>query len=295
MNLKLFGGRANEFSTDESIEFKYVKAASCYYDAFPSRFLFPIAVVILSLSLLTSCSDSRTSSGVSHQKEKAENPEQDGDHGIAYSEDVSPNSPISRLLEGRPKDSKCNTKFTFTYRSGRKGLVPYHKLPRHKALAVTTNSGRLYAAWWWPSTAKAKAKALQGCRAYYGESCSIYDVNNNRCSSKTPNSTGVLRVVAPNGGETVTIGRPYTIKWNKGKAGGRILIWLARGTSVLRPAITSSTPNDGRFVWKVPSHLPPANTYRILVQSRQTPNMIDISDRYFRLVKRTTINSGSDR
>ena len=71
-------------------------------------------------------------------------------------------------------------------------------------------------------------------------------------------SAGTLKVTTPNGGEIWVRGKSYAIKWNKGTRGSTVQIRLLRsGTHYMwisgNPPYTSSTPNDGRFTWKIPS------------------------------------------
>jgi hypothetical protein len=85
-------------------------------------------------------------------------------------------------------------------------------------------------------------------------------------------ATGVrsITVVTPNGGETLTRGQPYVVRWTfKNAAGDTIKIVLFKGNtavSTLAKAKDIGTGGKGTFRRTLPNWLPPGNDYTIHVQ-----------------------------
>ncbi len=93
-------------------------------------------------------------------------------------------------------------------------------------------------------------------------------------------ATNTLKVIDPNGGQQLTVGKSYTVKWRKGNAGARVKLSLLKaGKPYL--VIDKQTANDGRFLWKIPNKVKAGSKYRIKILSIANPKVMDISDRTF--------------
>ena len=105
--------------------------------------------------------------------------------------------------------------------------------------------------------------------------------------SSSPWSAGTLKVTTPNGGQKWTTGKSYAVKWSKGSAGKYVRIRLLKSGKHYR-WITKKTPNDGRYVWKIPTTVATGSNYKIRLQPFSKTGY-DNSDRSF------SISSDSDK
>jgi len=105
-------------------------------------------------------------------------------------------------------------------------------------------------------------------------------------------SAGALKVTTPNVGQKWTTGKSYAIKWNKGSAGRYIRIRLLKSGKHYR-WITKKTPNDGRYVWKIPTSVVVSSNYKIRIQPHGKSGY-DNSDRSFSIVKGSSIALGNN-
>jgi len=97
-------------------------------------------------------------------------------------------------------------------------------------------------------------------------------------------STGTIRVISPNGGESWKIGTKQTITWTSlPNVGSKIKIQLSRDGGSTWKTIISSTPNDGFQAWKV--NQPITNQARIMVLSNSYPDVFDINDANFTITR----------
>ena len=71
-----------------------------------------------------------------------------------------------------------------------------------------------------------------------------------------------ISVDYPNGGETLTKGENYTIRWSSSNVSGDVLIHLYRGSSY-HSTIAASTTNDGRYSYTFPESLSDRSDYNI--------------------------------
>ncbi len=100
--------------------------------------------------------------------------------------------------------------------------------------------------------------------------------------------TTSLRIVTPNGGETLTPGQTYTIRWastNTALSGQQVSINLRQGMKT-EPVATIATniANQGSFDWTVPASVVAGTDYRIALFTRDPNNgrfVYDRSDAYF--------------
>lgn len=96
-----------------------------------------------------------------------------------------------------------------------------------------------------------------------------------------------LTLVAPNGGETWTVGPPGMIQWTSFNHSGNVQIDLSRDGGASFSTIISSTPDDGMEFWPVS---PPASTQaRIRIASLTFPYVSDTSNSNFSIVQQPTI------
>ncbi len=80
-------------------------------------------------------------------------------------------------------------------------------------------------------------------------------------------------------GITWNLGSVQQIRW-QGFDAPKVKLELMSGWSVER-VISSATPNDGLFTWKVPANVPPAANYKIRVTGTTGPWQQDVSDNNF--------------
>ena len=99
-------------------------------------------------------------------------------------------------------------------------------------------------------------------------------------------AAGTLKVKAPNGGESWTLGTKYTIKWNTGNAGNRVKIELLKSGKTYK-TVKAKTKNDGKFRWKIPSSTKASKKYTIRISSITDDSILDSSNKKF------TIKSGN--
>ncbi len=91
--------------------------------------------------------------------------------------------------------------------------------------------------------------AAQNC---LGKSCTTYPLAPFTITAATTPSAGIS-VISPNGGETLTQGQPFTIKWNpNGDPASYVGLNLANQSGVPILGI-GNVPNTGSYVWNVPS------------------------------------------
>lgn len=105
-------------------------------------------------------------------------------------------------------------------------------------------------------------------------------------------SAGTLKVTTPNGGQKWTTGKSYAVKWNKGSAGKYVRIRLLKSGRHYR-WITKKTPNDGRYVWKIPTSVVASSNYKIRIQPHGKSGY-DNSDRSFSISKSRLIILGNN-
>jgi hypothetical protein len=105
-------------------------------------------------------------------------------------------------------------------------------------------------------------------------------------------SAGTLKVTTPNGGQKWTAGKSYALKWSKGNAGKYIRIRLLKSGRHYR-WITKKTPNDGRYVWKIPTSVVASSNYKIRIQP-YSKSGYDNSDRSFSISRSKILVLGNN-
>ena len=100
---------------------------------------------------------------------------------------------------------------------------------------------------------------------------------------KVVSSISSITVTSPNGGEKWARGTIHVIKWSSmGNPGLFVKIQLYKG-GVLKSTISSSTPNDGSYSWKVPTNQMLGTDYKIKITSTSNSIYNDLSNNNFRI------------
>ena len=112
-------------------------------------------------------------------------------------------------------------------------------------------------------------------------------------TGNTAVSAGSLKVTAPNGGESWSTGKKYTIKWKKANGGKNVKIELLRSGKVYK-TVSAKTKNDGTHRWKVPSSVKTSKKFKIRITSSTKADRTDSSDKKFTIKKVASTTSSAD-
>ena len=112
-------------------------------------------------------------------------------------------------------------------------------------------------------------------------------------TGNTAVSAGSLKVTAPNGGESWSTGKKYTIKWKKANGGKNVKIELLRSGKVYK-TVSAKTKNDGTHRWKVPSSVKTSKNFKIRITSSTKADRTDSSDKKFTIKKVASTTSSAD-
>ncbi len=95
----------------------------------------------------------------------------------------------------------------------------------------------------------------------------------------TVTGSGLLTVLTPNGGESLTRGQAYTITWSSTESIANVRLEYSTNNGSTYTAIAASTTNDGSHSWTVPS----ANSTQCLVRisDASDASIFDVSDAVF--------------
>lgn len=91
-----------------------------------------------------------------------------------------------------------------------------------------------------------------------------------------------LTLISPNGGENLTIGSAFQIRWktNNVNTGNKVILVLYKnGIKFL--TLSESTADTGLFLWKIHESIPSGNRYRIRIRSTGDLSLNDFSDGNF--------------
>ena len=112
-------------------------------------------------------------------------------------------------------------------------------------------------------------------------------------TGNTAVSAGSLKVTAPNGGESWSTGKTYTMKWKKANGGKHVKIELLRSGKVYK-TVSAKTKNDGTHRWKVPSSVKTSKSFKIRITSSTKADRTDSSDKKFTIKKVASTASSAD-
>ncbi len=98
----------------------------------------------------------------------------------------------------------------------------------------------------------------------------------------------MLTLISPNGGEELTSGEAFMIKWNYDDSANsyRNVILVLYKNGIKFSTISESTSNTGSFTWIIPIDTPSGNKYRIRIRSREELSLNDFSDKDFSILKK---------
>jgi subtilisin family serine protease len=77
-------------------------------------------------------------------------------------------------------------------------------------------------------------------------------------------ATTGLKVVAPNGGDSLELSRRYNIRWYSIGGGPFVDIYLLKGGNIYTQ-LANDVPNNNKFTWNIPPGLPADSDYRIRI------------------------------
>lgn len=110
----------------------------------------------------------------------------------------------------------------------------------------------------------------------------ITDSSNAPFSIASLAPTDSIILLAPNGGETILRGTTVEVRWTSiGNVGDSVKITARKGTS--SSVLAGGTPNDGSYLWKVPSAYPLGPGMTLEISSTSDPSIVDSSDSDFTL------------
>ena len=96
-----------------------------------------------------------------------------------------------------------------------------------------------------------------------------------------------IYVKSANSGETGYNGEKYTITWSSVNSGSNVKIELYKNGKY-HSTIISSTSNDGRYTWTIPTSISSSSSYKIKITSASNSNVYDYSNNYL-TIKETWI------
>ncbi len=99
-----------------------------------------------------------------------------------------------------------------------------------------------------------------------------------------PPAKGSLKIITPNGGETIKAGSTYQIRWTTDTPKEKIILVLYK-KGIKHSLIAKQAPNKGTFTWRVPANLPTDKSYRVRIRLRNNLAVNDFSDRDFTIKK----------
>jgi hypothetical protein len=98
-----------------------------------------------------------------------------------------------------------------------------------------------------------------------------------------------ITVTSPNGGEGLTAGSTYTIRWTSTGSVGNVKIEYTSNNGSNWSTITSSTSNDGAYSWKAPNIA--STKCKIRIKEAVDSSPVDASDAVFTIAKSTSPGS----
>ena len=93
---------------------------------------------------------------------------------------------------------------------------------------------------------------------------------------------GNIKVIYPNGGETLRLNSMVNIRWASSGVQGKVVIVLYRG-GIKFHTIAAGAQNTGIFNWRITGNIPAGNQYRIRIRSAADLTVNDFSDFDFKI------------
>ncbi|MGD2089856.1 MAG: M43 family zinc metalloprotease [Candidatus Aminicenantes bacterium] len=116
--------------------------------------------------------------------------------------------------------------------------------------------------------------------------CSLVNYRPQLYQTTGPGTQPTITVTSPNGGEVLTAGSTYTIKWTSTGSLGHVKIEYTSNNGSNWSTVTSSTSNDKAYSWKVPDIT--STKCKVRVKEAADGNPADISDAVFTITKSTS-------
>ena len=96
-----------------------------------------------------------------------------------------------------------------------------------------------------------------------------------------------IKVVYPNGGESIYIDSTYVIRWQS-NVNDTLNLELIKGNNLISIIADSTTSRTNALLWQVPSSIQIDSSYQIRITSINHSNLTDVSDNYFSISKGIT-------
>ncbi len=100
----------------------------------------------------------------------------------------------------------------------------------------------------------------------------------------TAQESRYVRVVYPNGGESLTVGSTHRIAWNASVSIRTVVIQLVNPERNLIYTIATGVRNTGGYMWRISPTVYPATGYRIKIYDTSSLSTSDMSDRSFSIL-----------
>jgi len=186
------------------------------------------------------------------------------------------NPTISIIQPSGGEKWKRDTSHQITWSSNIGGYVKIELLKGGSLVQTISSSTSNDGSFWWSIPSSTTIGSNYRIRI---SSTTYTSISSQSVNDFTISQQYSVDLTYPNGGETFDLGSTYSITWT-GNVVGSVKLDLYRG-STHSLTITSSTPNDGIYSWKVPSTLTIDSYYRIKVSSASDPSISDMSSNYF--------------
>jgi len=113
----------------------------------------------------------------------------------------------------------------------------------------------------------------------------VYDATDNYFSLATQSSS--ITVTSPNSGESWQLGSSHAITWTRGTISSNVKIDLYYNGSYYA-TIAGSEPNDGSYIWTIPTGYAPFHSYQVRITALNNPAVYDTSDKNFSLATQSS-------
>ena len=96
-----------------------------------------------------------------------------------------------------------------------------------------------------------------------------------------------IKIVYPNGGESIYIDSSYIIRWQS-NVNDTLNIELIKGNNLISAIADSATSRTNALMWHVPSSIQLDSSYQVRITSVNHSNLTDVSDNYFSISRELT-------